>query len=126
VIGVETEPESDSKKDVRKAKRLGKKEVKEESVKHLAPVNAGTPKSTTVDNGTPISDLTAVSQNKEDKTDKENSDEVNMDAEEFVEDATQPSAPSEPKTKLERDGVEREEAEEWVDKVIGYGIGMKS
>jgi len=27
---------------------------------------------------------------------------------------------------LERDGVEREEAEEWVDAVIGYGIGMAS
>jgi len=30
------------------------------------------------------------------------------------------------KTKLERDGVEREEVEEWVDAVIGYGIGMAS
>jgi len=30
------------------------------------------------------------------------------------------------KTELERDGFEREEAEEWVDAVIGYGIGMAS
>jgi len=30
------------------------------------------------------------------------------------------------KTELERDGAEREEAEEWVDVVIGYGIGMAS
>jgi len=30
------------------------------------------------------------------------------------------------KTELERDGVKREEAEEWVDAVIGYRIGMAS
>jgi len=30
------------------------------------------------------------------------------------------------KTELERNGVEREEAEEWVDTVIGYEIGMAS
>jgi len=30
------------------------------------------------------------------------------------------------KTELERDGVEKEEAEEWVDAVIGYGIWMAS
>jgi len=30
------------------------------------------------------------------------------------------------KTELERDGVKREKVEEWVDAVIGYGIGMAS
>jgi len=87
VIGVETKPRSDSEEDVRKAKRSGKKEIKKESVKHLALVNASTPKSTTVDNGILILDLTTVSQNKENETDKENLDEVNIDAEKFIKDA---------------------------------------
>jgi len=91
VIEVETESDSDSEEEVRKAKRSGKKKVKEESVKYLALVDAGTPKSTTVDNGTLILDLTAASQTMEDKTDKENLDKMNMDAKEFVEDVTQSS-----------------------------------
>jgi len=79
VIGIETESDSDSEEEVRKAKRSRKKEVKEESVKHLALVDASAPKSITVDNSTPILDLTAASQTIEDKTDKENSDKVNME-----------------------------------------------
>jgi len=82
-------------------------EVKEESVKHLAPgqgidtrkispvltvstptlstsTSAGASGFTAVDHGTPISGLTAASRNMEEETDKEILDEVNTDAEEFV------------------------------------------
>jgi len=132
VIGIETESDLDSEKEVRKAKRSRKKEVKEESVKHLAPVDASAPKSIIVDNSTPILDLTAASQTMEDETDKENSDEVNMNTKEFVEDMIQSSALPEPKTmdvlkmELERNGVKRKEVKNWVDEVIGYRIGIAS